>query len=114
MHVPYPLVHTVDKSTYRPLPILNVSGGWKKYDYALTTGDDPVSTNNRLRLYVTKPRTFWFSLVSLFPPTYKNRINGNRIDLMEKMLSVWFECKYGTCGRSCWPSGGMGFRQQEF
>jgi len=26
--------------------------------------------------------------VSLFPPTYKNRINGNRIDLMEKLAAM--------------------------
>ena len=30
----------------------------------------------------------WFSLVSLFPPTYNDRPNGNRIDLMEKLAAM--------------------------
>ncbi|MHB1839400.1 MAG: alpha-L-arabinofuranosidase C-terminal domain-containing protein, partial [Acidobacteriaceae bacterium] len=30
----------------------------------------------------------WFSLVSLFPPTYDNTPNGNRIDLMEKLAAM--------------------------
>ena len=30
----------------------------------------------------------WFSLVSLFPPTYNNRTNGNRIDLMRKLADM--------------------------
>ena len=30
----------------------------------------------------------WFNLVSLFPPTYQDRTNGNRIDLMEKMAAM--------------------------
>ena len=30
----------------------------------------------------------WFQLVSLFPPTYHDRVNGNRIDLMEKMAAM--------------------------
>ena len=29
------------------------------------------------------PGTVWLQLVSLFPPTYKNTPNGNRVDLME-------------------------------
>ena len=34
------------------------------------------------------PGTAWFSLVSLFPPTYKNEPNGKRIDLMEKLAAM--------------------------
>jgi alpha-N-arabinofuranosidase len=30
----------------------------------------------------------WIDLVSLFPPTYKNRENGNRPDLMEMMAAM--------------------------
>jgi alpha-N-arabinofuranosidase len=32
--------------------------------------------------------TFWLSDVSLFPPTYMNRPNGLRPDLMEKMAAM--------------------------
>jgi alpha-N-arabinofuranosidase len=34
------------------------------------------------------PGNVSFSLVSLFPPTYKNRANGNRIDLMEILAAM--------------------------
>ena len=68
--------------------VVQVSGDWKKYDYTFTSGADPVSSNNRLRLTITKPGTLKFSLISLFPPTYKDRINGNRPDLMEKMAAM--------------------------
>ena len=39
-------------------------------------------------LSVSKPGTVWFSLVSLFPPTYHDRVDGNRIDLMEKLAAM--------------------------
>ena len=32
--------------------------------------------------------TLWLQLVSLFPPTYHNSPNGNRIDLMEKLAAM--------------------------
>jgi alpha-N-arabinofuranosidase len=35
-----------------------------------------------------RPGTVWFSLVSLFPPTYKNRPNGNRVDIMELLAAM--------------------------
>ena len=46
------------------------------------------SANNHLELTVAHPGTAWFTLVSLFPPTYKNRPNGNRADLMEKLAAM--------------------------
>ena len=62
---------------------------WKKYEFTLRTGGDLTpSAENHLRLTVGHPGTVWFSLVSLFPPTYKDRANGNRIDLMEKMAAM--------------------------
>jgi alpha-N-arabinofuranosidase len=65
-----------------------VSGDWKKYDFTLTSGVDPVSSNNRIRFAAGKSGTVWFSLVSLFPPTYHDRANGFRPDLMQKMAAM--------------------------
>ena len=65
-----------------------VAGPWKQYTFTLTSGADATSANNRLRLSVAKPGTMHFSLVSLFPPTYHDRANGNRVDLMEKMAAM--------------------------
>ncbi len=61
---------------------------WKQYSVVLTTGAAAPSSVNHLILAVDRPGTFWFNLVSLFPPTYNNRPNGNRIDLMEKMAAM--------------------------
>ncbi len=54
----------------------------------MKTGQIETSSNNQLVLTVVQPGTVWFSLVSLFPPTYENTPNGNRIDLMEKLAAM--------------------------
>jgi alpha-N-arabinofuranosidase len=61
---------------------------WKQYTYTLKTGDVPISSNNHLTLTVSQPATVWFTLISLFPPTYLNRPDGNRIDIMEKLAAM--------------------------
>lgn len=61
---------------------------WKQYPLVLRTGNIDASATNHLELSVARPGTVWFSLVSLFPPTYKNTPNGNRIDLMEKLAAM--------------------------
>ncbi|WP_158819418.1 alpha-L-arabinofuranosidase C-terminal domain-containing protein [Granulicella sp. S156] len=61
---------------------------WKKYEFTLKTGNVETSSENHLRLTVGHAGKVWLSLVSLLPPTYKNRENGNRIDLMEKLAAM--------------------------
>jgi alpha-L-arabinofuranosidase len=61
---------------------------WKQYTFTLKTGDISPSSTNHLVLTVAHPGTVWFNLVSLFPPTYHDRVNGNRIDLMEKLAAM--------------------------
>lgn len=65
-----------------------LTSGWKQYHVALKTGAIPTSSTNHFELIVAHPGTAWFSLVSLFPPTYRNTPNGNRIDLMEKLAAM--------------------------
>lgn len=65
------------------------TGDWSHYEYSLTTGANvKYSGGNHLELTVRKPGTLWLQLVSLFPPTYNNRPNGTRIDLMERMAAM--------------------------
>ena len=64
------------------------SGDWARYEYTFTTVAAVSSSTNHLRLSVAHAGTVWFQLVSLFPPTYNNRPNGNRPDLMERMSSL--------------------------
>lgn len=69
--------------------VYGIGNSWKQYSFTLTTaGDIQPSASNHLVLTVGHTGTLWMSLVSLFPPTYHNRNNGNRIDLMEKMAAM--------------------------
>ena len=61
---------------------------WKKYTATLKTGTAVPSTTNRFVISTRTPGTTWFSLVSLFPPTYKDRPNGNRVDIMELLAGM--------------------------
>ena len=65
------------------------STDWKQYEFTLTTAArlDP-SVENHLMLTVGHPGKLWIDLVSLFPPTYKDRVNGNRPDLMQKLADM--------------------------
>ncbi|MBE7173033.1 MAG: alpha-N-arabinofuranosidase [Williamsia sp.] len=62
---------------------------WKKYELNLTTGADVKPTADA-RFVISTNRTglYYFNLVSLFPPTYKDRRNGNRPDLMKMMADM--------------------------
>ena len=68
------------------LPTL--SADWKQYSFTLKTGTMEASAANHLELTVAHPGTLWMTLVSVFPPTYHNRPNGDRIDLMQKMAGM--------------------------
>jgi len=68
--------------------VSSVTSEWKQYPFTLKTGAVETSTANHLAITVAHPGTLWLSLVSLFPPTYRNRVNGNRIDLMEKLAAM--------------------------
>ena len=61
---------------------------WKQYRFELQSGNAAASAENHLEVMVDRPAVLWLQLVSLFPPTYRGRANGNRIDLMEKLAAM--------------------------
>jgi alpha-N-arabinofuranosidase len=66
-----------------------VTGEWKQLSFSLKTGAvAKVTSNNSIVLSVEHAGTVWLQQVSVFPPTYKNRVNGNRADLMELMAGM--------------------------
>jgi alpha-N-arabinofuranosidase len=67
---------------------VSVSGTWKEYKFELRSGNVAASAENHLELTVDRPASLWLQLVSLFPPTYHSRANGNRIDIMEKLAAM--------------------------
>ena len=82
------LVNDATGATAASATVSGLSGDWKMYTFKLKTGEVAVRANNHLLLTVPRPATVWFGLVSLFPPTYHNRSEGNRIDLMEKLAAM--------------------------
>ena len=66
----------------------SIGSEWKRYSVTLHTGKIEASEAYHLELTLTKPGTLWMTMVSVFPPTYKNRENGNRVDLMEMLAGL--------------------------
>jgi alpha-N-arabinofuranosidase len=66
-----------------------VSGDWKQLSFSLRTGTGvKASADNSIVVSVEHPGTVWLQQVSVFPPTYKGRANGNRVDLMELLAGM--------------------------
>jgi len=86
-------VSLVSDDTGKAVATTNVSGlggEWKQYTFTLktTAAPTPISAAHHLAITVAHPGTLWLQLVSLFPPTYHDRPNGFRIDLMEKLAAM--------------------------
>jgi alpha-N-arabinofuranosidase len=65
-----------------------VGGEWKAYKFEMRSGQVAPSAENHIELTIDHPATLWLQLVSLFPPTYHDRSNGNRVDLMAKLAAM--------------------------
>ncbi|MCY2953906.1 MAG: malectin domain-containing carbohydrate-binding protein [Planctomycetota bacterium] len=76
------------KTNFASAEISGLTTEWKKYETRLTTKNVPASKENVFKLTTKTPGTLWLQNVSLFPPTYKNRENGNRADLMELLAAM--------------------------
>uniref|UniRef100_Q022X4 non-reducing end alpha-L-arabinofuranosidase n=1 Tax=Solibacter usitatus (strain Ellin6076) TaxID=234267 RepID=Q022X4_SOLUE len=61
---------------------------WKQYRFEMRSGSAATGSENHLEITVDRPATVWLQLVSLFPPTYHTRANGNRTDIMEKLAAM--------------------------
>ena len=77
------------KTTYAETKVSGFSSNWKKFDYQLTTTATQADTKDA-RLFITADQAGSIELtrVTLFAPSYKNRKNGLRIDLMEMMAEM--------------------------
>jgi alpha-N-arabinofuranosidase len=82
------LIHDGSGKPLAAATVQQLSTEWKRYEFTLTTGNIETSADNHLLLTVGHAGKLWIDLVSLFPPTYKNRENGNRADLMEMMAGM--------------------------
>src|SRR5437588_4322404 len=69
-----------------PVPVGGTA--WKQYKFELQSGNAAASSENHFEMTLDRPATLWLQMVSLFPPTYQSRLNGNRIDIMEKLAAM--------------------------
>src|SRR5678816_1314319 len=75
-------------TTYASKSVTGQSSAWKQYELTLQTGKVTSTTKARYVLTVDRPGTVWFSLASLFPPTFKDQPNGFRPDIMQMMVDM--------------------------
>jgi len=76
------------KTVFASAKVSKVTGEWKKYEVTLKTKKVAPSNENRFVIKTSKPGTVWFQNVSLFPPTYHDRPNGSRPDIMQLMADM--------------------------
>jgi alpha-N-arabinofuranosidase len=77
------------KSVYASAKVAGILSQWQRYAFTLTTaGDVQPTAATRFVIATADAGKYWFNLVSLFPPTYKNRANGNRADIMQLLADM--------------------------
>jgi alpha-N-arabinofuranosidase len=82
-------IQSDDGSTvYAKGNVAGLTATWREYEVTLQTGALTPTTKARYVLTVDRPGTVWLSLVSLFPPTFRNQANGFRPDLMQMLVDM--------------------------
>lgn len=67
----------------------SITNAWRKVTLKLKTDHSaPTTSKARFVLSASGSGRIWFSLVSLFPPTYQNAQNGLRPDLMQLLTEL--------------------------
>ena len=76
-------------TTYAETKINGFTNAWKKFDYQLTTSATQADTKDaRLFLIGDEAGSIELTRVTLYAPSYKDRKNGLRVDLMEMMAEM--------------------------
>jgi alpha-L-arabinofuranosidase len=84
---------------------------WQHFTCDLTTrGISKISGDNRFVLYASTTGDVYLDVVTVMPPTWKNRPNGLRLDLAEKLAALKLKyiqfpggCTAESCSMdSCW------------
>ena len=69
--------------------VAGLDNSWRQYAFTLKTSPAlKTSADNHIEFLVAHSGTAWFSLLSLFPPTWHDQRNGFRPDLMEKLATL--------------------------
>lgn len=83
------LVSADGKTVYARTQIDKITDSYQKYETTLTTSANaPVTKDACFQIWAGGKGTVWFSFVSLFPPTFSNRPNGLRPDIMQMFVDM--------------------------
>jgi alpha-L-arabinofuranosidase len=81
-------IESTDGATTYARNDVRVGSEWRQYSVELSSGSLAATTDARFVISTSDAGTFWLDQVSLFPSTYRDRPNGNRIDLMQMMAGL--------------------------
>ncbi len=76
--------HTV----YASAKVSGLTSGWKKFEVTVATGKVTPTAQAHFAITLDQPGTVRLGLVSLFPPTWNDRPNGLRKDIMQMLVDM--------------------------
>jgi len=82
------IVSNDGRTVYATGKFSGLTTDWKKFELTLKTGKVIPTAAARFVITLDRPGTVWFGLVSLFPPTWNDRPNGLRKDLMQMLVDL--------------------------
>lgn len=81
-------IESTNGKVFASVKISGVTGEWQKFEATLKTKSVKPSKDNVFKITTATPGTIWLQQVSLFPPTYKNRPNGDRADISQLLTDA--------------------------
>jgi alpha-N-arabinofuranosidase len=83
-------IQSDDGSTvYASGTVASLTQTWMRHELTLETANNvPTTAKARVALTLDRPGRVWLSLVSLFPPTFRNQANGFRPDLLQMLVDL--------------------------
>jgi alpha-N-arabinofuranosidase len=76
------------RTVYASEKISGITSEWKKFEVTLKTGNVVPTAQARFEVTLDQPGTVWLNVVSLFPPTWNDRPNGLRKDIMQMLVDL--------------------------
>ncbi len=76
------------RTVYASAKISGLTAEWKKFEVTLKTGNVAPTAQARFEITLNQPGAVNLGLVSLFPPTWNDRPNGLRKDIMQMLVDL--------------------------
>ena len=76
------------RTIYASEKISGLTAEWQKFEVTLKTSDVTPTAQARFAITLDQPGTINLGLVSLFPPTWNDRPNGLRKDIMQMLVDM--------------------------